>query len=63
MRVWEPYLLHSHRASCTGRLGSGHAEEIQQMAHNCLVPRPQHIPKGPSTVGSETDVATVTILL
>lgn len=59
MRVQELYLLHSRHALCTGHLRTGHAEETQHTAHNCLVPRP----KGPSTAGSETGVATMTVVL
>lgn len=57
------HLLHSLRASSTGRLGSGHAEETQHVAHNCLVPRPQLRLKELSNAGSEISLATMTILL
>lgn len=62
MRVREPDLLHSHRTSCAGHLGSRCAEKTQYMAHN-LVPRPQLQCKEPPSAGSGTDVTTTTVLL
>lgn len=63
MRMCELYLLHSYRMLCTTCLKTGHAEETQHMGQNCLVLKPHLRPIGASTAGSETDVATMTILL